>query len=148
MIAKVELHCDKGDFFVYPLVVWRLENGDGVTCHHHHSRSAGNAGSSDIGSLRFGARAKTIQNKVSQNVQRSAEELMIIVQTLKSELMKMRRYSSRLEKQIAYMKSPEYDPSKPLPKVRPFSSSFPPKHSFEGYGMRWRPSARRPLAHS
>lgn len=69
-----------------------------------------------VSSLRFGARAKTIQNKVSQNVQRSAEELMIIVQTLKSELLKMRRYSSQLEKQIAYMKSPEYDPSKPMPK--------------------------------
>lgn len=52
---------------------------------------------------------------MSVNQQKSVAELLILVEALKAELTALRAYASRLEKIVAYMRSPDYDPTKPLP---------------------------------
>lgn len=64
--------------------------------------------------------AKTIKNLVKINAQLSAEQLMKLVEQLKSELSSSKKYSAFLEKQISWMKSSAYSPGAPLPPV-----SFP-----------------------
>lgn len=59
--------------------------------------------------------AQTIKTNVSVNQQKSVAELLILVEALKAELTALRAYASRLEKIVAYMRSPDYDPTKPLP---------------------------------
>merc|ERR1712137_958431 len=68
-----------------------------------------------LSSLRFGARAKTIQNKVSQNVKRSVEELMAIINALKGELIRLKTYCVSLESHIRSVQSGEVDISAPIP---------------------------------
>ena len=58
---------------------------------------------------------QTIKTNVSVNQQKSVAELVLLVETLKAELTALRAYASRLEKIVAYMRSPDYDPTKPLP---------------------------------
>lgn len=79
-----------------------------------------------MGELRFelqakvlltGPRAKTIKNTVKVNKQKSAAELAALIQALRKELISLQDYNTLLEKQIDWMKSPDYDPLKPLPKV-------------------------------
>ena len=65
--------------------------------------------------MAFGQRAKTIKNKVQINKQLSIEELEAALKKLQKEYSSCKAYSTKLEKQVAWMKSPEYDPSKPLP---------------------------------
>lgn len=76
-------------------------------------------------------RAKTIKNSVKVNKQKSAAEMAALIATLKKELSALQAYNVSLEKQIEFMKSPEYDPAKPLPKVKYLRvlSSFPPSLS-------------------
>lgn len=59
--------------------------------------------------------SQTIKTNVSVNQQKSVAELVLLVETLKAELTALRAYASRLEKIVAYMRSPDYDPTKPLP---------------------------------
>lgn len=68
-----------------------------------------------VSTCQFGARAKTIKNQAKVNQQKSVAELMALVEQLTKELNALQNYARVLEKQIAYMKSPDYDPSKPLP---------------------------------
>eukprot|EP01102_Stenamoeba_stenopodia_P019656 TRINITY_DN7471_c0_g1_i1.p1 TRINITY_DN7471_c0_g1~~TRINITY_DN7471_c0_g1_i1.p1 ORF type:complete len:934 (-),score=240.86 TRINITY_DN7471_c0_g1_i1:200-3001(-) len=68
-----------------------------------------------VSTCQFGARAKTIKNQAKVNQQKSVAELMALVEQLTKELSALQNYAKILEKQIAYMKSPEYDPTKPLP---------------------------------
>eukprot|EP01119_Soliformovum_irregulare_P014304 TRINITY_DN3915_c0_g1_i2.p1 TRINITY_DN3915_c0_g1~~TRINITY_DN3915_c0_g1_i2.p1 ORF type:complete len:1407 (-),score=731.72 TRINITY_DN3915_c0_g1_i2:353-4573(-) len=51
-----------------------------------------------ISTLKFGQRAKTLKNKVTQNKQRSAEEMNEIIERLTRELSKMSKYAQELEK--------------------------------------------------
>lgn len=65
--------------------------------------------------MAFGQRAKTIKNKVQINKQLSIAELEAALKKLQKEYSSCKTYSTKLEKQIAWMKSADYDPSKPLP---------------------------------
>lgn len=56
-----------------------------------------------LSTLRFGASAKAIKNIVTINRKRSIEELEALVKNLQKELNSLRKYSKKLEKQIAYM---------------------------------------------
>lgn len=69
-----------------------------------------------ISTLMFGKRAKTIKNTVKVNKQKSAAELAALIQALRKELIMLQDYNTLLEKQLEWMKAPDYDPSKPLPK--------------------------------
>ncbi len=51
------------------------------------------------------------------NKQKSAAELAALIQALRKELAALQQYNILLEKQIEWMKAPDYDPSKPIPKV-------------------------------
>lgn len=73
-----------------------------------------------LSTLRFGASAKTIKTVVSINKKRSMEEMEALLKNLEKEVTWLRKYCTKLEKQIEFMQSPDYDPSKPvdLKKVR------------------------------
>ena len=60
-------------------------------------------------------RAKTIQNKVTQNVKRSVEELLVIINSLKGELVKMKRYCVTLEQHIREVQAGKIAPTAALP---------------------------------
>eukprot|EP01133_Synstelium_polycarpum_P007635 gene7635-8932_t len=68
-----------------------------------------------ISTLKFGARAKTIKNSVKVNSQKSAAELLAIINVLTGELSSLKNYSMSLEKLVELMKSPDYVPGTPLP---------------------------------
>jgi hypothetical protein len=65
--------------------------------------------------LFFVSRAKTIQNKVSQNVTRSVEELLAIIKGLKEELIRLKVYCTSLDRHILGLKSGEIDLSEDTP---------------------------------
>eukprot|EP01114_Cavostelium_apophysatum_P013371 TRINITY_DN3225_c0_g1_i1.p1 TRINITY_DN3225_c0_g1~~TRINITY_DN3225_c0_g1_i1.p1 ORF type:complete len:1612 (-),score=534.39 TRINITY_DN3225_c0_g1_i1:42-4877(-) len=62
-----------------------------------------------ISTLKFGQRAKTIKNAVTQNKLRSVEELNIIINKLNLELDAMKKYVATLEKELADSKGPQWD---------------------------------------
>eukprot|EP00026_Physarum_polycephalum_P001890 Phypoly_transcript_01893.p1 GENE.Phypoly_transcript_01893~~Phypoly_transcript_01893.p1 ORF type:complete len:964 (+),score=247.70 Phypoly_transcript_01893:126-3017(+) len=68
-----------------------------------------------ISTLKFGQRAKTIKNSVKVNRQLSAAELQARIDALTNQLTSLQKYVAGLEKTVAFMKSPEYVPGKPLP---------------------------------
>lgn len=68
-----------------------------------------------ISTLKFGQRAKTIKNSVKVNRQLSAAELQARIEVLTNQLTALQKYVASLEQNIAFMKSPDYVPGKPLP---------------------------------
>eukprot|EP00762_Andalucia_godoyi_P004183 ANDGO_06248.mRNA.1 Kinesin-related protein 5 len=60
-----------------------------------------------ISTLKFGARAKTIKTNVKANTQKSAAELMRIIEKLKQELAALKAYCAELEKQLPSAKVAE-----------------------------------------
>jgi kinesin family protein 5 len=68
-----------------------------------------------ISTLKFGQRAKTIKNSVKVNRQLSAAELQARIEALTNQLTALQKYVTSLEQNIAFMKSPDYVPGKPLP---------------------------------
>lgn len=81
-----------------------------VTCSPH----AFNA-EETISTLQFGQRAKTIKNKVTVNRQLSVAELEAELRGIQKEYNACKVYSTKLESQIAWMRSPDYDANKPMP---------------------------------
>jgi kinesin family protein 5 len=61
-----------------------------------------------ITTLKFGQRAKAIKNPVTQNKQRSVEELNRIIDKLTAELNVLKKYVAAVEKELETSKGPEW----------------------------------------
>eukprot|EP00727_Mastigamoeba_balamuthi_P007264 m51a1_g3158 putative kinesin heavy chain (1100) ;mRNA; r:353669-357500 len=76
----------------------------------HHSN-----GQDTISTLRFGSRAKDIKLKVKCNVQRSPAQLEKLIAEMEKEVRTWVNKNLALERQIEWVKCPNYDPAAPIP---------------------------------
>ncbi|KAJ4462287.1 putative Kinesin-related protein 5 [Paratrimastix pyriformis] len=72
-----------------------------------------------VSTLMFAQRAKTIKNNVKVNATQSVAELTRLIEAAKKELASLTAYCKGLETTIAWMRSPQYDPTKPCPVALP-----------------------------
>ena len=68
-----------------------------------------------VSTLRFAQRAKTIKMKVKANTQKSAEELMLLIQHVQKEIDLQHHRNEQLKKELNWMESQEYVPGTDCP---------------------------------